>query len=341
MTGIGAGSSPPAGAYDADIVILSLDRIAETEAAIRSALAQAGVSRHLIVFDQGSAPDNLARLAALIGGRTDALLASAGRNLGVAEGRNRAAALGHGRMLVALDNDAVFADAGTVARAVALLDGQPQLAVLGFRIMNGDGSGEDAASWGYPEALRHRAAERFPCATFVGAGHAIRRAAWDAAGGYDGALFFAWEEYDFALRAIDLGWHLLHAGDIAVHHKLASEGRVAWTGRRWFLFVRNRLYIARKWRTARLALLVRTMAYGLKSVRVGLGVQGGKAVVAAFRMTLPEPARPMSAQGRAYLQAADTDWRGGLWARFRGEVMADLPSSRSRQPRNRPVTDGS
>jgi hypothetical protein len=207
--------------------------------------------------------------------------------------------------------------------------------------MNGDGSGEDHASWGYPEALRPQAGARFAAATFVGAGHAIRRAAWEAVGGYDPQLFFTWEEYDFSLRAIDQGWGLLHAGDIAVHHKLASEGRVGWTGRRWFLFVRNRLYIERKWRPPRAAMLGRAAAYGLKSLRVGLGAQGWKAICAAFRMTLPAPARRMSAAGRAYFHAADTAWRGGLWARLRGEVMAGLPSSRPRQSRNRAVTNGS
>jgi GT2 family glycosyltransferase len=328
MTGRLAGSAPPEGEYDADILILSLDRPVETEAAIRSALEQKDLKSHLIVFDQGSSAETLGRLAALIGGRADALLASAGRNLGVAEGRNRASALGHGRVLIALDNDAVFADQGTAARAVTLLDGQPRLAALGFRIMNGDGDADDHASWGYPEALRPRAAERFPCATFVGAGHAIRRAAWNAIGGYDSRLFFTWEEYDFALRAIDQGWELLHAGDIAVHHKLATEGRVDWSARRWFLFVRNRLYIARKWRAPLPLLLARAVAYGLKSVRLGLGRQGLSAILAAIRLPLPLPPRRMSAAGRAYLGMTDAAWRGGVWGRWRGEVMAGLPSSR-------------
>ena len=173
----------------------------------------------------------------------------------------------------------------------------------------------------------------------MGAGNAIRRAAWDAIGGYDPALFFTWEEFDFALRAIDQGWQLLHVGDIAVHHKLASEGRVHWSARRWFLFVRNRLYISRKWRTPLIALIARSAAYSLKSMRLGLTRQGNKAVAAAFRMPLPAPPRRMAAEGRAYLRMADTAWRGGFWSRWSGEVMAGLPSSRQRQARNSRVTD--
>ena len=50
--------------YDADVLILALDRAEETLAAIRSALAQTGVSRHVFVVDQGSRPEDVARLAA-------------------------------------------------------------------------------------------------------------------------------------------------------------------------------------------------------------------------------------------------------------------------------------
>jgi GT2 family glycosyltransferase len=323
--GLLAGSHPPAGAYDADILILSLDRIAETEAAIRSALAQADLRRHVIVFDQGSAPAALARLTALAELRTDMLLASAGANLGVAEGRNRASALGHGRALVVLDNDAAFADDTMAARAVRLLDEQPGLAAIGFRIMNGDGSGEDDASWGYPASLRPQAASRFASATFVGAGHAIRRQAWQSLGGYDGQLFFTWEEYDFALRAIDQGWRLLHAGDIVVHHRLASERRVGWTGRRWFFYVRNRLYIARKWKSPWTALAIRLGAYAVRSVRIGLARQGVAGAAAAFRMPLGPDVHRMSHAGRAYLHTVDGSVRGGVLARIRGEVLSRLP----------------
>ena len=40
---------PPEGPYDADVVILALDRLEETVDAIRSALSQTGVIRHVTV----------------------------------------------------------------------------------------------------------------------------------------------------------------------------------------------------------------------------------------------------------------------------------------------------
>ena len=57
------------------------------------------------------------------------------RNHGVAGGRNRGTALGHGRVIFGLDNDAEFADETTLARAVAALDQDPTLAAIGCRIL--------------------------------------------------------------------------------------------------------------------------------------------------------------------------------------------------------------
>ena len=53
MQHIAGAQTAPDRAYDADVVILALDRAEETAAAIRSALAQAGVDRHVFVIDQG------------------------------------------------------------------------------------------------------------------------------------------------------------------------------------------------------------------------------------------------------------------------------------------------
>jgi GT2 family glycosyltransferase len=344
-TVLAGAAEAPSGTYDADVVILALDRCPDTEAAIRSALSQVNVTRHVWIVDQGSAPESRQRLAGLIRSRSDATLIGLDRNLGVAAGRNLGNALGHGRVIATLDNDAVFDDGTTLARAVTAFDDDARLAAIGFRILRRDGTADD--SWGYPLALLARAAERFQAATFVGAGHALRRAAWEDANGYDPALFFCWEKFDFCLRAIDRGWRIKYRGDLVVRHGVALERRVSWSGTRWFYFVRNRLYIARKWGARPATLIPRFIGYLARGLRNGLLWQTLHAWPAAAWLASDSPPRRMSKAGRAYLRGTDAVAYGSLLRRLRDEVFSRLvaplpaagrpPSSQATRPYAPPV----
>jgi len=261
------GRHPPASAYDADIIILSRNRMAETIEAVDSALAQLGLQFHVSLLDQGS--DQVTRRGfaeAFRSHRNFSYYAVAG-NLGVGGGRNFLSALGQGKIIIGLDNDAVFADAHVASRACRAFEENLGLGVLGFKILERDGVHLDDSSWGYPAGLKRYSNERFDATTFVGAGHAIRRALWSAAGGYDADLFFTWEEYDFALRAIALGWLIRCDGSLAVIHKISKEARVDWSGERTRLFIRNRLILARKWNLSWAQLSPRICIYLVKALR--------------------------------------------------------------------------
>ena len=278
---VAGAAGPPAGCYDVDVVILALDRAGDTAAAICSALAQTGVTRHVLVVDQGSRPENLAMLAGVVAGRSDASLVALDRNNGVAGGRNRGTALGHGRVIVGLDNDAEFATPDTLARLVAALDAEPDIAAIGCRIVTFATGTDDLSSWGYARRLLPRAAENFDAATFVGAGHAIRRTAWQACNGYDDVLHFCWEELDFCWRARVRGWRVRYRGDIVVRHKVSAEQRVAWSGPRWFYFVRNRLYVGRKYGVTWVRLLPRLGFYLLRALQDGALLQALRGAASA------------------------------------------------------------
>ncbi len=317
-------AGPPGGGYDADIIILALERTSETIAAIQSACDQTAVSAHIFVLDQGSCPYSLRQLAAVAAGRPAVTLLAVDHNLGVAGGRNLISDLGHGRVIVGLDNDACFATPDTVARMVAALDAEPRLAALGCRIVTRAGGPDDLSSWGYPASLLPRAGESFDAVTFVGAGHAIRRAAWQQAGGYDPKLFFCWEEFDFCLRAIALGWRVRYRGDIVIHHKVAPERRVTWTASRWFFFVRNRIYIERKLGRSRHALAPRIAFYLLKGFRNGLPVQTLRAIHAATRMAPGARPQPMPSASVSYLTRNDHAHRGSWLRRLTHEALGRI-----------------
>ena len=315
---------PPTGQYDADIIILALDRVDETLAAIASALGQTNAATHLFILDQGSCSETLRRLAGAVLGRTDATLLAGENNLGVPGGRNLVSSLGHGRVIVALDNDAEFATADTVARMVSALDSDLGLAAMGCRIITFLDGRDDLSSWGYPASLLPRAGERFDAVTYVGAGHAIRRTAWEQAGGYDASLFFCWEEYDFCLRAIALGWRVRYHGDIVIRHRVCGERRVDWSADRWFYFVRNRLHIERKLGRRWSALAPRAAGYLLKGWRNGLLLQTLRAIIAARTMGSRRVKRTMSRAVVSYLACNDRAHRGSLVGRIRREVLGRI-----------------
>ncbi|MDE8345968.1 MAG: glycosyltransferase [Acidocella sp.] len=322
-----AGHRPPPGAYQADIIILSLNRLAEVQAAVESACGQTGITAHITVLDQGSDPEMQAALAGWARRRVRNQhglgLYAAGRNLGVAGGRNAASALGHGQVIIALDNDAIFESATVARRAVATFARQPDLAAIGFNILAADGQHPDLFSWGYPARLVRHFRDCFETATFVGAGHAIRRAAWDAVGGYDADLFFTWEEYDFCLRVIARGWRVRYDGRLGVIHNPSPAARVGWQAARVTYFVRNRLIIGRKWGASWAALSPRILGYVIKGALNGRLAATVSGVAAAMRSARPEQ-HQMSEAMRDYLFRADTRHRGGWLARLRGEVLGRI-----------------
>lgn len=323
--------------YDVDIIILSFNRLYYTLEAVKSAVSQKSVNARIALLDQGSSDETLTALKEEIRKFPTVRLFTAPQNLGVGGGRNYLSSIGNGRVIVGLDNDAVFADEHVVQNALRHFDEETTLGALGFHILSGDGSRLDDLSWGYPNFLKSRRNERFLTTTFVGAGHAIRRKTWQEAGGYDTSLFFTWEEYDFCLRAIALNWSIMYDGSLRVHHNTASEQRVQPNGRRR-MFVRNRLIIGRKWGLNWLCLLPRIMAYAVNGVingNLGSTLYG---ILDAIRLDKNIPKQNMTPHMRDYLSINEARYRGSLYRRFRMEILK--PSNKSQSPHLVPFERG-
>jgi len=323
-----SGVNPPAGAYDADIIILTLNRPKETYEAVKSALNQRMVKIRVSVLDQGSTLENKTALDEVLKESRDVSCFASVKNLGVGAGRNYLASIGTGRIIVALDNDAAFSDDLVVYNAMRAFDNDPTLGAIGFNILSRDGSQIDVGSWGYPAALQKRFEETFRTTTFVGAGHAIRRETWDDAGGYDAGLFFTWEEYDFCLRAIARGWTISYAGWLRVLHKTSAEERVKWTAGRARLFVRNRLVIGRKWRRSWLSLLPRIIGYianGAVNKHLLDSIIG---IFLAISIDGQIAKQRMTSEMRDYLRDNELQHRGSFYRRVLAEVFKLRPAER-------------
>ncbi len=319
-----AGRRPAADAYDADIIILSRNRPAETIEAIQSALAQRGGTFHVTVLDQGSAPETRQNLARIFSRTPYFTLYGCSQNLGVANGRNLLATLGHGQIIVSLGNHAIFAEKWVVARAVRAFGQRPELGALGFNILCADGLHPDRSSWGYPPRLISRFKDRFDTTTFVDVGHAIRRVTWNTAGGYDPSLLFAWEAYDFCLSAIASGWKIGYDGALAVIHKAPPEADIGWSATRMTYSVRNRLLIGRKWGASWLALSPRIIGYLIRGLRNGCLTATLDGIQAAHAADHPTH-RKMSKEMRRYISVHETRYRGSWleWLRAEGLEQVD------------------
>ena len=122
---------------------------------------------------------------------------------------------------------------------------------------------------------------------------------------------------------MDLSYIL--SGDIAVRHKVSGQHRFAWSGTRWFHFVRNRLYIEMKYGAPWPSLLPRFLAYQVKGARNGVlaqGLRAGPAALALARRFRPAPGTEalyrLGEEARGRARAAARSWRGSADAAAAG-----------------------
>lgn len=320
------------GASDVDIIVLAWNRPDDTIRALRSALDQLDVKRTIWVVDQGSEPDSRAKLAAFCEGRPDVHVHWLAHNIGVPAGRNLATRFGKAPFVVSLDNDAVFGDPRCVARAVAMLQEQPNLGGIAFRILD-EASGSDQMYWDYPDAYRNAGLTSFEVTRFLGGGNALRREAFERAGGYDDRLFFGGEERDVAWRMIKLGYTLRWERDLYVVHRSVTENKLTYHDRRFFFLVRNALYINHKFGAGVPGFARGAVSFMLRGARNGLLPAAIRGIAAGFSMSLhftfSEDARKehyrLTPQQQRYI--ADTDHKTGESAlRKLRRQLAELPA---------------
>lgn len=306
-----------------DIIILDWNRPDDTIKAIESALVQVDVSAHIWVIDQASEAQNRERVVAFCADKQNVSVRLLDRNVGPPEGRNIAIALGRASVIVGLDNDAVFADQHCVARAVKLLDADPRLGLLAFRVLDPDTRQDQI--WDYPESLRERDVESFEVTRFLAGGFAMRRTAFDQAGRFDGELFFCGEERDLAWRIINTGHRICWRRDLAVVHKALAPQKITWQRRRFYFTVRNTLYTNYKYGAGSIAFCRTAVAFLIRGAYNRLAWSAAKGILYAFPMiwryrrgTPAMKARyALSDEVRQYILKADQKGDESFWAKLR------------------------
>jgi hypothetical protein len=185
-------------------------------------------------------------------------------NVGPAAARNLAAERATGDVIFFLDDDTSYPDPSLVRRALERFQSEPGLGVLTFRIEDPDGA---------PGQRRHvprlRAGDprrSSDVTTFLEGACAIRRDLFERLGGYPEGFFFGHEGTDLAWRAIDAGYRIRYAGDLAVHHPSTPPTRHPDHNR---MTARNRVLLARRLLPLPLAALYCTTWLVLGLARAG------------------------------------------------------------------------
>ncbi|MFC9185669.1 glycosyltransferase family 2 protein [Streptomyces cyaneofuscatus] len=221
-------SRPTVGA----VVLTMNDRPEEFPRAMASLLAQEGVDLDVVVVGNGCAPEQVPA-----GVRTVTLP----ENVGIPEGRNVGADRVEGDHLFFFDNDAHLPDTDTLARLVAELRSDPQLAYVQPRISD-PVTGVTLRRW--VPRLRASDPARPGVVTVMAEGVVmVRRDAYDRAGGWPGDFFLFHEGVELAWRLWDLGCTGRYVPDIVVHHPATNPARHDTFYR---LNARNRVWVARR-----------------------------------------------------------------------------------------------
>lgn len=213
-------------------VVLNWNGWRDTLACLESLRSLDEVPR-VIVVDNGSTDDSRDRIrAAASWARLVSLPSnrgfSAGMNAGIFEALRERPAVDY---VWVLNNDTLVPPTA-LSHMVALADSDPEIGIVGTRLVDADGSGRLQAlgggvihRWLGTTSPRLTASAR-GCDHLVGASLLMRRALLREVGGFDERYFFYLEDADLGIRTRRAGWHLAVAHDATVVHRLgASIGR--------------------------------------------------------------------------------------------------------------------
>jgi GT2 family glycosyltransferase len=220
------------------IVLTMGTRPAELDRAINGVLGQEHMDVEVVLVGNGADPlppdspyadDERVRIVRLP------------KNVGIPAGRNRGVSASSGDVVLFLDDDGWYRSTrlGTYLRDRFAAD--PKLGIVSFRVRDPDGG---PGSRRHVPRLRAGDPERSSgVTTFLGGACAIRRAAFDAAGGFPERFFYAHEETDLAWQVLDAGFRIEYDASAVMFHPAVLPSRHELFYR---YNARNRVWLARR-----------------------------------------------------------------------------------------------
>ncbi|WP_143530100.1 glycosyltransferase family 2 protein, partial [Rodentibacter trehalosifermentans] len=170
-----------------------------------------------------------------------------GKNLGVAEGRNFLIEKAQGEILVTLDDDVEIEDIDLlIAKVSHYMEHYHEVGVLAFNIKNF--FTKRALSHEIPHGNKKLDFTKNQLTYyFIGAGHAIRKSAYEKAGLYPKDLgLYGGEERDLSFRILEANYKILYTSDIVVYHKVSPNGRMPREEENFFRY-RNQLIVLNRY----------------------------------------------------------------------------------------------
>lgn len=222
--------------YTFGVVVLTMGkRKRKLDRALGSVLAQRGVDLDIVVVFNGKRPP-ARRLPPEV--RTLHLA----ENVGIPAGRNAGVREVTGEFLLFLDDDSWLLDVGFLAECARRLRATPGLGMVQPRIVDPERRGDEPTRW-IPRIRKGNPRSSSVAFSVAETVLVLRRAVFDATGGWPEPFFYAHEGIELAWRIWDTGYRVEYHGDLEVGHPVVDPARHDEYLR---LNARNRVWLARR-----------------------------------------------------------------------------------------------
>jgi GT2 family glycosyltransferase len=215
------------------VVVLTMgNRQDDLHRGLASVLNQRDVELDVVVVGNGWRPVGLP-----VGVKAHGLT----ENVGIPAGRNAGVSQVEGDLLFFLDDDACLPEDDILARMATQFEADPTLGMIQPRVVDPDGR-EAPRRW-TPRVRVGDAAQSSPAMNVWEGAIAVRRDAFEFAGGWPKPFWYAHEGIELAWRVWDGGFHVRYDGEIEVHHPAIQPTRHA----EFYRYqARNRVWLARR-----------------------------------------------------------------------------------------------